>query len=232
MKGNQVTKDDVKRYFLLANAGKRLFDFNRKKSRRLEEGYEHIFDEIFNLETRELNERITDKVRLGRYDNFSWCKGEQSLNEIGPWPKMKSLDARLTTGNIIDTAEAIEGVRNGKIILSYDDIDEKKKREDALGDFSSKSKSIRDNLDFIYERFPIILFPGGEIREKDYNTWARENDAPLCEIYRFDLDDGNSRAVNYALEGLDKSPCFYGFYKNNFNGKKWPRRDSNPRHLD
>ena len=212
MKNIQISNEDIKRYFLLANAGKKLFEHENCVS-GLKEKYKHILDEIFSLTKEELDEKITDKVRLSRYDWFDWYQGQMPLKDIGPWPKMNSLDARLTTGNIKDTARDIEKVKKGKLVLPYEDKREKKKRENAFCRFLKKSNSIRDNLDFVYERFPIILFSGGEIREKDYNTWAQENNAPLCEIFGHDLDDGNNRAVSYALEGIDNAPCFYATNK-------------------
>jgi hypothetical protein len=135
------------------------------------------------------------------------------LADIGPWPKMHSLDARLTTGNVLETAKAIEGVKSGNIVLPYDNEKEKKKRTCAFRRFLDKTKLIIDNLGFVYEKFPIILFPGGEVREKDYNTWARENHAPLCRVFEHDLDDGNNRAVSYALAGINEVPCFVGITK-------------------
>ena len=199
-------QEDLKRYFLLADAGKKLFESG---SSDLEEKYKRILDEIFGLTEEELDEKITDKDRLARYNRFDWHQGQLPLDDIGPWPKMSGLDARLTTGNIEDTAGYIERVRSGDIVLNYADKQEEEERTNSLDSFLEKSRSIRDNLEFVYERFPIILLPGGEIREREYNIWARENDVPLCEIFKHDLDDGNSRAVSYALEGIDHAPCFY-----------------------
>jgi hypothetical protein len=126
---------------------------------------------------------------------------------------MCGLDIRLTTGNILDTAQAIQDARDGRLVLSYEENSELEKRNSAFRRFLEKSDSIRTNLNLIYERFPIILFPGGEVREKDYNVWARENNAPICEIFKHDLDDGNSRAISYAFEGIESAPCFYGISK-------------------
>ena len=208
--GNKlVSRDNVKRYFLIADAGKKLFE-NRCKTFKLEEEYKNILDEIFGLSEEELNKRITNKVRLARYDSFDWCQGQLLLRDIGPWPKMYSLDARLTTSNVVDTARDIKRVKSGELVLFYEDKKEEEKRTNAFNKFLKKSRSIMTNLDFVYERFPIIIFPGGEIREKDYNTWAKENNAPLCKIFEYDLDDDNNRAVSYALKGITQVSCFYG----------------------
>lgn len=214
MDNEKVSTIEVKKYFLLANAGKKLFNPPERKSKaRLEDEYNCIIDEIFGLNGQELDERITDKVRLARYNTFDWYRGKGNLLGIGPWPKMNSLDIMLTTGSIPDTAQAVKDVQAGKRMMPCSDEGEREKRANAFKHFLDVSQSIRENLDFVYERFPIILFPGGEVREKDYNTWAKENDKPLCKIFEHDLDDGNNRAVSYAMSGLQKAPCFYALDK-------------------
>jgi len=212
MEEEKVSPIEVKKYFLLANAGKRLFA-SLKNKQKLEEKYQRIRDEIFDLDGERLDLRITDKVRLTRYDSFDWYKCYRALSDVGVWPKMCSLDARLTTGNVLETAKMIKEDRKGKVVLHYDDAREMKKRTNAFKKFLGKSESIKKNLGFIYDRFPIILFPGGEIRG-EYNSWAGENNSPLCRIFGNDLDDGNARAVSYALEGINEAPCFVGFRKN------------------
>ncbi|MFZ5955267.1 MAG: hypothetical protein ACOYT4_02480 [Nanoarchaeota archaeon] len=74
--------------------------------------------------------------------------------------------------------------------------------------------SIESILDFVYPNFPLVLFPGGEVREKDYNNWVRQekNNEPFCKIYDFDIDDGCSRAVTYALNGIENVLSFVGSY--------------------
>ena len=67
-----------------------------------------------------------------------------------------------------------------------DEVNVKKSKE--VNQFIKKRGSIFRWNEFIVPRFPLILFPGGEVREKDYNSWARrENKTPLCKIFKYDI---------------------------------------------
>lgn len=207
---NKVSSNEVKRHFLLADAGKESFNDGEKTIYQLEEKYKRIFDQIFSLKDEEVNERIRDKVRLERYDSLDWYRGLVNLEDIGPYPKMKGLDARLTVGNVPETALEIERVKNGNRILDYGDIEEKAKREEKFQKLLTRSESFQRNLSFIYERFFPILLPSGMIRG-EYNDWVRTEklNLPLCKILNYDADDGSERLVNYALAGRESSECFY-----------------------
>jgi hypothetical protein len=194
MELKQVSREEVKRAFLLANAGKELF----KEEIELEERYNQLIERYGNFSERELNELISDKVRLKRYENMDWYCSNAHLEEMGVWPKMQGLDINLTTGNVISTINGIQKVIDGNSNLIVP------KR------FLNKSYSIREHSDFLFSRFKPILFPGGEVRENDYNNWARENNEPLCKVFRYDIDDGNSRIVSYALDGIERTPVYIG----------------------
>ena len=133
---------------------------------------------------------------------MNWIYGQQEFSNMGVWPKMKGLDILLTTGNVIETAERVKRVLDERSSLY------------APKRLIKQIQSIKKISEFIYEKFPLILFPGGEIREKDYNTWARKNNQPLCSIFDFDIDDGCTRAVAYALKDIKQSPVYFGEYKN------------------
>jgi len=120
---------------------------------------------------------------------------------MGVWPKMQGLNIKLTTGSVLDTVEGIQDVLGGKSTLK---IPER---------FLRKSNSIREHSTFLFPRFIPILFPGGEIREKDHNNWAIWNLSPLCDILDHDIDDGNSRITSYALDGVRSMPVYVGKYK-------------------
>ncbi len=198
---------EVKKYFILADAGKYLFNRERELGRsELEDSYYGLLYRLNQMEEEEFDERITDKVRLQRYNDMEWFKGEEYFTNMGSWPKMAGLPIEFTTGNIPETAKMLREFKNGRINVSNKLADKTKYCVKKVG-------SIIRNIDFIYQNFPLILFPGGEVREKDYNNWAKENNEPLCEIYEYDIDDGNNRAVSYALTGLKDAPVYIGARK-------------------
>ncbi len=206
----EVSSLDVKKYFLLADAGKELLKEPRTPS-QLHEMYDQIIESVFNLTDSEVNQKIKDPVRLERYSSLDWYSGVINLDDIGPYPKLKGLDARLTTGNVPQTAIEIERVRKGEIILDYENHPEEKEVKEAkFQRLVNHLPSFQRNLTFVYENFPIILLPSRTIRG-DYNNWVKTEklNLPLCDIFSHDIDDGSERAVNYALAGMKSIECFY-----------------------
>lgn len=189
---------EVKRNFLLADFFKDIAEQHRKLSKdELEKRYEQLREKLGKLEEYHLNEGITDKVRLDRYNSMDWYKGNKEFSEMGVWPKMRAIDISLTIGSVLDTAKGVKEVIENKSDLNVPER------------FREKLASMRELSEFIYSRFPLILFPGGEIREKDYNR-AKENNEPLCSIFNHDIDDGSGRSVAYALEGLENAVVYFG----------------------
>jgi len=186
--GQRVSPLDVKRYFLLADAGKGL-EF--KGSNKLEKIAE-MKKEIWELDEREVNKRI-GRERAEEYDNLEWYADYVGLNKVSPYKGAQGLDERLTSDNIEETARNIRGYENGELNLDYEDDSQEKERKEKLDEFSDKRKSIRENLDVVYENFPLILVPGDDDNEVK------------CKV-----DDGNSRVIAYSDAGLEAAPSFYG----------------------
>ena len=196
---NEVPLEEVKIYFLLADA---LKDKTRNHKllglKVLEEEYLRELNWLNSLNDERLSARITDKIKLGKYNSMTWYKGEKPLSDMGVWPLAKELDFILTNESPIQSAEIIKNLSpeaRRKLIS--------KKEDDRF-------ESIRSLIDFVYPRFPLILLPGGTIRE-GYNLWAEEHDKPVCtKFLEFDINDGNSRAIAYALEGIQEAPVYFG----------------------
>ena len=197
----KVPVREVKEKYLLACAFKEIAERHKELGpSELKESYEKLRQEFAELDEDGLSRLIPDKTRLRRYDYMDWHWDEKELSDMGVWPKMQDLDLELTIGSVIDTAEAIMAVRQGKSSFNIP------------SQFTDKINSIRELSEFTYDRFPLILFPGGEVRGKK-NKHARKNRKPLCSILTHDIDDGCSRAVAYALKGLDKAPVYFGRYR-------------------
>jgi hypothetical protein len=210
MEKRGIPTREVKEQFLLDDAFKPTAESHSRLSReQLEDAYSQLQSTYQGMTEEQLNEQIPDKDRLKRYDSMDWYATEVELDKLGSWPKMDGLDVELTTGNIVDVAERMRKVRaNG--------LESQLKDPETFRRISQKTKSIAQIYDFTTENQPLILFPGGEVRESDYNTWVRneKNGEPLCEIYDHDIDAGNSRALAYAELGLTTVPALVGEYKN------------------
>ncbi|MBI3623044.1 hypothetical protein HY212_03115 [Candidatus Pacearchaeota archaeon] len=202
-KTSEISTLEVKRWFLLANAMKEEFRHHKELGIDvLVEEYKRELDYLQGLNEDKLSKRITDKVRLQRYDSMAWHNADINLSDAGVWPKMQGMDILLTIGNVSETALEVRKVLEGR---SEKDIPPETKK---------KIESIISIADFIYPRFPVIVFPGGEVREKDYNSWARKNNEPLCKIFDYDIDDGCTRSIAYSLEGIKTIPTLIGKYRN------------------
>ncbi len=201
----QISRIDVKRTFLLADAGKKFMT---------EEDYEKKYvlarERFRNQDEGELNDQIKDKVKLGRYDSMDWFSGVEQLADMGTWPKMKGLPVEFTVGSVIDASLMIRRAQVGVIDVPSENVN---KYIQAVETYYAIVKRV----DFIKDNFPLILFPGGEVRENDYNLWAGKNNQPLCQIFKYDIDDGNSRALSYALLGMEDAPYFVGVRDSRFS---------------
>jgi hypothetical protein len=195
---------ETKVAFLLANAFKHLVkNCKREDLPILEREYNTLKSRLSAYANKKLDSKFEDTVRLRRYNSMDWYKENMSLEDMGVWPEMQGLGIELTIGNVIETAEKVKKALEGKLNGS---VPEK---------FLNKIKAMRNFPEFIYNKFPLIVFPGGEIREKDRNEWVRQNKiiSPECKIYEADIDDGCSRAVLYALNGIKEAPVYSGKHK-------------------
>ena len=160
-----ISRGEVKRSFLLADAGKLLFE-DRKSDVSLEEGYNGLRERFGNMGVGELDGSFEDKTRLERYNSMDWYSSIVSLKLMGVWPKMCGLPIEFTTGNVIETADHVgnleESLKKGRL----PNVD-----------------SIIANIGFVRPNFPLILFSGEEIREEDYNKCAKEHNQPLCQLF-------------------------------------------------
>lgn len=193
----------MKKYFLLANAGKGFFKIEKIGRNGLEDMYHAKLKELDEMDENDFDSRFKDKVRLKRYNEMEWTRSEALLEEMGSWPKMGSLPIEFTLENIPEVAKMVKLYRQGEVNVRNENKEKTEKR-------AAKLESMVQYVDFVRPNFPLILFPGGEVRENDYNIHARENNLPLVKIFRYDIDDGNNRAVSYVLAGLKDAPVFIG----------------------
>jgi hypothetical protein len=217
----KVPLNEVKMHFLLADSFRENFEkpktgFLIDDTRRLTKEYERLFVKYVELTEIELDELFTDETRLSRYDSLDWYKGDIELSKIGPWPEMKGLDIRLTTGNVPETVRRVREVWYDNSNLSNSSNSSNLSIPLA---FNQKIDSIINHVNFVYPRFPIILTPGGTERGF-HNQWVRNGGEGLikqgqekdwlCQIYDYDVDSGNARAFSYSALGMDKVDCYFG----------------------
>lgn len=63
----------------------------------------------------------------------------------------------------------------------------------------------------IFKFYPIVVTAKGpDTRRIRLDSWTRENLGFGYEITKYDIDDGNHRAIAFALFGIKKIKCFVG----------------------
>lgn len=74
----------------------------------------------------------------------------------------------------------------------------------------SKYTSIRKHADIIYRLFPIILVENG-FRADYINLGGDIKEAGIKYTKtKYDIDDGNHRAISFAMFGITEIKCFVG----------------------
>ena len=164
--------------------------------------------------TREAN-RLSDKKLLSyhldnyhpRYDNYLNSKWELKtirLDQCGVWPRMGGLPDIATRGSAVDTATYIKKQLTGKRLTKK----------------NLRAKYIEKMIPFaelITEYVPLIVLEDGVIR---HNKLIRSAQSKQYEHCKYDIDDGNHRAVALAILGkktvkalvgkrIYKSPLIY-----------------------
>ena len=164
--------------------------------------------------TREAN-RLSDKKLLTyhldnyhpRYDNYLNSKWELKtirLDQCGVWPRMGGLPDVATRGSAVDTAAYVEKRLKAKHLTNRD----------------LRAKYIAKMVPFaelITEHVPLIVVEDGVIRHNKLIPLAQRKRYEHC---KYDIDDGNHRAVALALLGkktvkalvgkrIYKSPLLY-----------------------
>ncbi len=149
-----------------------------------------------------------DLDRVKRYHELSWKYGLVNLNEMGAWPETRGIDPRLTTGNIIDTAQEVDSYSRGNVKYRFS-----KKRKANIESLISLIESMKSNP--LIEKLPLILVPRQSIGGLGYQSWVMENHKDYHEhnTHLLGIDDGNVRALTHVLLGKKEVPSYVGSYK-------------------
>ena len=133
-----------------------------------------------------------------RYDNYInsvWELKEIELKNCGVWPRMGKLPDKATVGTLMDTVEYIRPLLEDKRKLTL-----KTSRvlyiEELMGYAEEISKYI-----------PIIVMQDHVIR---HNKLRRASVMKLYKKTKYDIEDGNHRAVALALLGKKKVKALVG----------------------
>lgn len=142
-----------------------------------------------------------DALRYDNYMNTKWKLKEIPLMNCGAWPAVGELPYEVTYGNILDTAAYVDRYLKNKNLLTWK---------------TSKILYMERMLPYIKvlsTHLPIIVLEGNVIRN---NKLWEEDVLKKSKLCKYDIDDGNHRAIALALTGAKTIKAYVGkrIYKN------------------
>jgi hypothetical protein len=140
--------------------------------------------------------------RYDHYLNSEWKIATISLKDCGAWPRVGDLSDRATGGTIVDTATYMQKILEGK---------KKKTKEYKKALYLV---AMQEYASVITEYVPIIVLEDHVIR---HETFLRRKDNTVSyKKTKYDIDDGNHRAIALAMQGHKEIKAFVGkrIYKN------------------
>ncbi len=192
----KVEAIEVKRCFVISDMMKprwyeNFFPFLKKD---FAQKLESVKGKILILSSDELDKLIAGKhkKRLKAYDSADWYLGEFETNEVGTWQGAGGMSYSWTEGNLVYTAEKFKkGCGNLRFVFTR-----------AGGAVYGVLKT---KFDFQSESYLLpIAFTSG------FGTNGRRK---LHTKTKFDIDDGNMRAVAFAIKGAKTIKAYIGFPK-------------------
>jgi len=209
MKNKLISTTEVKKHYILADLLGRQFRTDYSPSQKeIKEKFIRLKETLWATSESEVDSKLNE-IRMARYeglyDSLNWTLENVALSEMGPYPGMSEINYNFTTDSIQSTATKINGHGTGRATITSTNEQEKN-----LQNLLKKIGSMEKVLSFLYENLPLILVPGGTQREQFHNAEIKDKKDPLCRILNYDIDDGNSRALLYAIHGLETASSLVG----------------------
>ena len=212
----------VKRAFITANDTKNKLDldnnFNLGRSRFIG-AYRRIFAQVKEYSDDKLNREVGWHPRINLYKECKWTVETVHIRDMGVWHGAGGIQHFFTSGNLVETAKKLNYYIYGKGNVEWpDDIPRRlfKKPSILKKDYKkehkkiSKYNSIRQHADIIYQLFPIILIENGFRAEYIDGGWDIKKAKIKYTKTKYDVDDGNHRAISFAMFGITEIKCFVG----------------------
>lgn len=132
--------------------------------------------------------------RFDHYFNSTWELKKINLSDCGHWPKMGGLPEEYMYGDVSDTTKIVSSVlKNKKLSL-----------ENARVLYTERLMKYAEILN---EFMPLVLVEGGLIRQMKLIDEKEKVKYKKC---KYDIEDGNHRALALALLGRKEVFAFVG----------------------
>lgn len=197
MKTAASTLDALQAFYIADELLADVIKSAKKDGQRLRRGLELAVKKVKKMPTKKL--LVYAAKQWGpRYDNYlnsRWEYRRVPLAECGVWPRMGGLPDAATRGSVMDTAAYLRR-----------HLASKKKAGPQLTR-ALRLEKLEQFSEIITEYVPIVVFEGGVIRHNKLATAAQRKRYMRC---RYDIDDGNHRAVLAALHDETEVPALVG----------------------
>ncbi|MFH1327011.1 MAG: hypothetical protein ABIH59_02700 [archaeon] len=204
---NLIPVIDIKRNFVLTHILSEKFKKEQPTSQELESAYYKTKRELSNQNETEIDiqfKEIRPPSHQTLYDSLKWTLENIKFSDMGPCPRMCEIHPYFTTGSIEYTSKLVKEFQEG-----YFQLNQSQEEESNFLGMIRKIESMGKNGLFLRNNAPIILVPGGT-RRNIYNLESKAKGLPQCSILKYEIDDGNGRALSYAMQGLTSTSCFIG----------------------
>ncbi len=199
MKSKKVTALEAIRAFYIGNEllGE-VFNVSEKhREKKLESNLKKILTKAKKLSQKNLLTYHLDNYHP-RYDNYlnsTWELKEIELKDCGVWPRMGGLPDVATRGCVLDTVEYIQPYLEDKNKLSL-----KTSRVLYIEEMMKYAEKITKYI-------PIVVIEEGVIRHNKLIKASVRKNYKKC---KYDIDDGNHRALAYGMLGKKKILALVG----------------------
>ncbi len=189
-----VERIEVKRCFLLSNKGKELFRYSQKDVflKKLDD----LEKDVLVLDDQGIDREISldSPERLEVYNELDWHHGKCPIDDMGVWNCARGLPEDWTLGSLRETALFVKQA-----------IAQEESPAGATDAFKT-IHTLMKLANIIAERryLSVILVQGGCWRGRE-----------KCKVKKWNIDDGNMRAIALALTGRKMLNVYMGFKNKN-----------------
>lgn len=199
MKKKKVTALEVIRIYYIGEEllGEVFKISGSQKKKKVKALLKKILNKSKKLSKKELLDYHMDGYHL-RFDNYlnsKWELKEINLKDCGVWPRMGGLPEEATTGTILDTVEFVKPYLEDKSKLTF--------KTARILYVEEMMKYVED----IIKEIPIIVMEEGVIRHNKLRNVSRMKKYKKC---KYDIEDGNHRALALAMLGNKKIKALVG----------------------
>lgn len=185
----KVDRIEVKRCFVASEKVKNLLEKNEVDLQTI---LGEVKNEVLKMSEPELEREITWLPRLETYNKLVWYLEKCSIDDLGVWYGAAGLPETWCVGSLRETVHYIrDGEKEITRISKYG-------RDKRAIEKIPKIVKVADKIVTNRLQIPIVVLGG---------TFRRPHP---CHRMKWDIDDGNLRAIAFAIKGYETFDAYVG----------------------